>query len=393
MIDVVGTPAAQSANPLLKAIEGFQAKRLHLIPVYELLTQPKPINWLIRGYLEANSISLLYGEPASGKSLVAIDWAARIATGTQWIDAKVKRDSVVVLAGEGHSGISRRLKAWQLKHGVTLDGAGLHVSSVGASLDTPQGLADVVNALDSLPSVGLLIIDTMHRNFAGDENSASDVGVFIANIDALRNRYACTVLIVHHSGHGSDKRARGSSSLKAAVDTSYRLDLNGANRQLVCDKNKDAEPPKAKGFALEVIDLDGWHDDEGQTLTSVVLTPQDAPANRDKPLTPNQHLALETMLVIGDSGVHLEEWRTAFYSKHSGDSQDSKKKAFQRARQELKDIGAIDCFDDVYALRVGCGHFEVLATMKWAYQQRLNNDGTAGHIRDKLGTVPNASNG
>jgi hypothetical protein len=34
-----------------------------------------------------------------------------------------------------------------------------------------------------------------------------------------------------------------------------------------------------------------------------------------------------------------------------------------------------------------------LATMKWAYQQRLNNDGTAGHIRDKLGTVPNASNG
>jgi hypothetical protein len=267
----------------------------------------------------------LYGEPASGKSLVAIDWAARIATGTQWIDAKVKRDSVVVLAGEGHNGISRRLKAWQLKHGVSLDGAGLHVSSAGASLDTPQGLGDVVNALDDLPNVGLLIIDTMHRNFSGDENSASDVGAFIANIDALRNRYGCTVLIVHHSGHGSDKRARGSSSLKAAVDTSYRLDLNGVNRQLVCDKNKDAEPPKAKGFALEVIDLNGWHDDEGQTLTSVVLTPQDAPANRDKPLTDNQHLALETMLMIGESCVHFAEWKNAFYSKHSGDSENTKK--------------------------------------------------------------------
>jgi hypothetical protein len=184
------------------------------------------------------------------------------------------------------------------------------------------------------------------------------------------------VLIVHHSGHGSDKRARGSSSLKAAVDTSYRLDLNGANRQLVCDKNKDAEPPKAKGFALEVIDLDGWHDDEGQTLTSVVLTPQDAPANRDKSLTANQHLALETMLMIGESGVHFAEWKNAFYSKHSGDNENTKKQAFSRARKELIAIGAIDCLNDVYSLRVGCGHFEVLATIQWAYQQRQNNKGT-----------------
>lgn len=43
-----------------------------LIAASELTLKPKPINWLVRNLLERESISLLYGAPASGKSRLGI---------------------------------------------------------------------------------------------------------------------------------------------------------------------------------------------------------------------------------------------------------------------------------------------------------------------------------
>jgi len=97
--------------------------------------------------------------------------------------------------------------------------------------------------------------------------------------------------------------------------------------------------------------------------------------------------------MIGESGVQFAEWKNAFYSKHSGESDNTKKQAFSRARQDLKNIGAIDCLNDVYSLRVGCGHFEVLATVKWACQQRQNKTGTEVQDGYIVGTCTDCKSG
>ena len=58
------------------------------------------------------------------------------------------------------------------------------------------------------------------------------------------------------------------------------------------------------------------------------------------------------VLELGDEkpfvGVHVDQWREEFYAKHTGDTHDSKKKAFQRVRKDLTDLGELLVQNDVY---------------------------------------------
>jgi len=47
----------------------------------------------------------------------------------------------------------------------------------------------------------------------------------------------------------------------------------------------------------------------------------------------------------------LEEWRRLFYAGHTGDNEDTKKKAFLRARESLVDKGFVEVTDDIYSIR------------------------------------------
>jgi hypothetical protein len=346
------------------------AKPFRFKRISALLEQPKPLPWLVKKYLPAEAQSMLFGAPATGKSLVAIDWAASIATGRSWHGHRVTRGAVAYIAGEGHAGIQKRFKAWALHHQCedALRRAPLLVSEQGAAFTDPDSLASVIHALDDLQDrygpLALVVIDTLHRNLGpGDENSSKDVGAFVAAIDTLRLRYECSALIVHHTGHGDKGRARGSSALRAAVDAEFSLSVDESNDQriLAVTKMKDAEPANPMGFTLTQVPLP-WTDDDDNPETSVVLVPTGVPVaakgrRRDQP-SPNERLALDALrTAIATSGtvpagasdadppspirvVTAQEWRDAFYARHTG-SQGAKKKAFDRARKHFVETGAV----------------------------------------------------
>jgi len=221
---------AEVAEPRPDSAESKSSARFRLTPVSELLKKPEPLRWLIKGYLLPGSLCLLFGEPAAGKSLIAMDWAACIATGREWYDHSVTQGPVVYIAGEGHFGISRRFKAWAIHQNfeTQLSGAPLFVSDTGASFTAKESLNEVIDAVDSISTQHghpvLIVIDTLHRNFGpGDENSSKDIAAFIEAADTLRTRYGATVLVVHHTGHGDKGRARGSSAIRAALDSEFSL--------------------------------------------------------------------------------------------------------------------------------------------------------------------------
>lgn len=64
-----------------------------------------PPRFVVRGFIEADSLALFFGDPASGKSFAALDLACAIATGNDWHGAKVDQGSVVYVAGEGQNGL------------------------------------------------------------------------------------------------------------------------------------------------------------------------------------------------------------------------------------------------------------------------------------------------
>jgi len=94
--------------------------------------------------------------------------------------------------------------------------------------------------------------------------------------DALRRRYGCTILVVHHTGHADKNRARGAIALKAALDAEYRLSNNDAGLKLSATKMKDAETPKPLSLELVSVELPGVVDDYGNPVTSAAVEVVDA---------------------------------------------------------------------------------------------------------------------
>lgn len=255
---------------------GERGRRSKLVRAGDLqLVAPRTI---VRGIFEADSFAQLFGESGSAKTFWTISVACCIATGTKWFGRPVKKGPVVYIPGEGHAGVSRRIRAWSDDAGISIAKAPLFVRSGAAALLDPQSLSEVLAELQEVteaegPPV-LIILDTVARNFGpGDENATPDMSAFVRACDTIRT--ACpnsTVLVVHHSGWASKDRGRGNGALKAALDAEYKIE-KAANDLLVfsATKMKDAAFPKPIVFKLRSVELPGLRDEDGLPVTSAVL--------------------------------------------------------------------------------------------------------------------------
>jgi hypothetical protein len=313
--------------------------------------------WLIEGLLETETLGLLFGDPGCGKSFFAVDIALAIATGTPFHNRGVIQGSVFYIAGEAFNGLTRRFQAWSKHKRVDIAAAPLFVSNRPAQFLDATSAAEVTEAVGELASQHgdpvLIVVDTVARNFgAGDENSTSEMGAFIASIDSLKAEFpGSSIMLVHHTGHSDKQRARGSIALKGALDTEYRLDKVGDVLTLTNTKMKDAEPPAAIAFNLENVDL-------GDEVTSAALVETEM-SRKATPLTPNQKLAIEAYQVAAAqewngegefAGLGLEAWREVFYARHTGENNDTKRKAFNRVRADLVKLDRMTVENDIYQL-------------------------------------------
>ena len=348
----------------LKRSSGFQ-----FVSASELVTTPHLVTYLVDELIEHPALVLLFAPPASGKSLLAIDWAACVATGVPWFGHDTKQGSVFYLAGEGHAGISRRLRAWELHTHQSLENAPLYVSQTPAALMDETSLKEVTEAVERLSaehgSPALIVIDTFARNMGnGDENSNADVGLFVHHIDLMRHRLGCTVILVHHSGHGEKDRARGGSSLPAAMDASFRIDAKLGGLQLVHIKSKESELSAPLMLELKQQELPGWLDSKGREMTSAVLVKREGSGSETqqrKQLTPRMKEAINAFQraadehgEVGEGGlfvsVHVDAWRAEYYRTSTDDTPEAKKKSFQRVRQDLRNANLLTVENDLYQL-------------------------------------------
>jgi putative DNA primase/helicase len=223
----------------------------------------KPIQWIVEDYIEADSLCQVFGDPGGGKSFVAIDIACCIATGKPWHGHEVTQGSVFYIAGEGHNGLARRFKAWELGNAMSLKGAPIFKSKRAAQLYDASEAAIVAESINHLVDKtghrpAMIVIDTLARNMGGDENSTQDMNAFVAHLDLyLRQPYKCCVAVVHHSGAMDKGRSRGSTALRGALDAEYRVQLDGTSGIIAFEgtKMKEAELPAPKNFNITQVDL------------------------------------------------------------------------------------------------------------------------------------------
>lgn len=235
-----------------------------LVPVSQIIQNIQKPNWLIKDVCELDSVIAMFGSPKAGKSFVAVDLAAHISKGLNWNDLETKQHTVVYLAGEGQRGIARRISAWSNVNETDLIDAPLLISNRGARLldehDHNNLKENLYYAEDNYGQIGMIIIDTLARNFgAGNENSTEDMNAFVEKVDDLKNTFNSCICLVHHTGHGSSNRARGSSVLPAAVDWEYKISREDINGEMFVDLEqtlvKDGNNIEPITFKFNVVNL------------------------------------------------------------------------------------------------------------------------------------------
>ena len=326
----------------------------------DAVARSKPIGWRIKGVLPDTGLAALYGPSGSGKSFLAIDLAMCVADGRDWFGRKTKGCPVVYVCLEGDSGLSNRVAAYRINHGTT--GEVMFVTQ-SVDLQNQTDAPDLAKAINQgYSGNGIVVIDTLNRAAPGiDENSSADMGRILAMVKALQQAIGGLVLLVHHTGKDSTKGMRGHSSLFAALDAAIEVIRSGDFREWRVAKSKDGEDGAAHPFKLEVVDL--GLDEDGDPITSCVIHPmQGSSSQRSKPVTPSQQVGMNAFMAAAALGIgaddkrvhaHVDKWRAEFNRMSTADTVESKRKAFQRVRSQLVEIGRLVVNDDVYSLPIG----------------------------------------
>lgn len=237
--------------------------RTQLFTVADFLKRP-PKQWLVQNILGEKDFALVYGESGHGKTHVLLDFAFACATGAVFADkfAVSRPLTVVYCAGEGVGGLTDRLRAVRQHYGAAADKAPVFILTDVPQLfqlETVNGALAFVTEWQRMAEAGavpaavdVLIIDTLHTASAGaNENSAQDASITQRSMKLLRDRLGCALVLSHHANKAGTGE-RGTTALRATMDTVLRTQKAGADKfTMSCEKLKDGVEWTAQQFRLE----------------------------------------------------------------------------------------------------------------------------------------------
>ena len=230
--------------------------RWRFLSVEELEALPPP-RWLVPGLFVEGSIAAIYGAPESGKSFLAVDVALAVASGIPWHGREVAQGATLYVAAEGAPGLGKRVRAWRMDKGATTQPMPFVLMRDPLNLTTENEARDFAKAVASqVGELRMIVVDTLNQTATGaDENSAQDMGRYIAGMKRLRDATGATVVVVHHSGKDETRGMRGSTALLGAMDTTVEVAraTDGKSIEVRVKKQKDAERDPPMRFNMEKV--------------------------------------------------------------------------------------------------------------------------------------------
>lgn len=221
----------------------------------------KPPEWLIEGAIPQQAYAMLIGPRSTYKTFVALDMALSIATGgASWYEDEADwrgvwpnitaSGPVLFAAGEGRAGFKSRVASWRSYH---IDGDFTNNFFLVDPVPHPTEddvTAFIQGALSLSDYYELVVLDTVGRAMQGlNENSQQDASQFTLMVQTIQQELECAVLAIHHTGHGIDDRARGSSVFGADLDVEFIAKLD-SKRNVALFNTKQKDAPEIEGPTL-----------------------------------------------------------------------------------------------------------------------------------------------
>ncbi|MHB8989218.1 MAG: helicase RepA family protein [Desulfobulbia bacterium] len=186
--------------------------------------EPPPIDEVLPG-LVAGTVGILAGPGATGKSMWALQAAIAIAGGPDLLQLGVWEKGIVhyIAAEDPESIIIHRLYALgehiKIDYRTSLSRMLVISSLMGLRLDI-MNANHVQQIIDNTAGSRLVIIDTLNRVHALEENSNGDMGQLTAQLEYIARLTGAAVLHLHHVsksaarlGDDDQHAARGASAL------------------------------------------------------------------------------------------------------------------------------------------------------------------------------------
>jgi hypothetical protein len=358
-------PEASEEEPQEEARPRFQ-----ILSSEEVKLRPDP-QWLVENYLVENTLAAMIAEFESFKSFICMGIAGAIANGLRWYGWKTQKRPVLIVSGEGSGGLKARVMGWETHFDSPMNCFFLPEAVQMLDFSAVVAFVEAVRDLPEPP--GLIVLDTVARCLVGgDENSAKDMGLFVAGADYIRKETGAAVLLVHHVGKNGD--TRGSTALPGAVETIIRVRRDGDRVKLECEKQKDAEHFEPLHLIKRVVELP-------QGKSSLVFTVDHTP--EAKPESKAERVK-EQMLAILRAEFPPEGARAKDWQEKCENAKLGKSRTFHNHVEDMTG----DQIEKVNGLWKIKGAESTASTAKTGNAVQMHQDAQADEVLQKSTAIP-----
>ena len=216
--DKFASEATAGVDPPPGIDEGGTDLITDLSQIPSVWTLETHLDWCVEGMIARGSVTLICAESGTGKTWVAYYIAGCVARGIAVLGHQVHPCEVLYLDGENPLYVvKQRLFDLGIPETPNLTVWG------GWSLSPPVGPHHPLVIEFARRKQGLIIYDSLIEFHSGSEQSSTETRAFMRHFRTLAHLGA-TVIILGNSGKAETARLyRGSSDIKAAVDTAYAL--------------------------------------------------------------------------------------------------------------------------------------------------------------------------
>jgi hypothetical protein len=317
----------------------------------------------VKGWLYLNSIALLSGASNGGKSFLGLDIAHHVSKGQSWAGRLVRKGNVLYVAAEGGGGFHNRVSA--------LDQPQFDILTIPITLVGPQSQAipvsEVLQHLAKVRGVSfdLIIVDTLARVMGElEENQTKDISELMRNLDLIRAASGACVCLIHHLGKDESKGSRGSSALRAAVETEIILKRDEIDKTITAEVTKQRDGPTGYKFRYRLRVVELGQDQDGDEVTTCRVEQVDGPVEARANLADAARRTLQILQrLIGEQGeivrkpeypgsacVPVSVWAEECAAQGAiSDSADpeNRRRAWRKQRDALVDSCSICIRDDL----------------------------------------------
>jgi hypothetical protein len=313
--------------------------------------------YLIKGLFAPGDVACIFGAPGAGKSLFAPFLGYMVAQGQEAFQMCTKAGGVFYVAAEDSHGMRGRVKALKQAHGSAQ--AFRLVEGVSQLLtanpkDRAPDLLALVEAVKA-ERPALIFIDTLAMAFPGlEENSAEAMGRVVA-VSRLLTRWGAAVVLIHHDTKSEGGTPRGHSLLNGALDVALHVKRDDEAGIIRGKLTKNRNGTCDRDIAFTIATENGGTDEDGEPMTLPRCNPLHGAPAKVKRLAPQPAAALKILESMAQP-VSRDDWKRACMASDTvcaNDKPDTRRKAFDRALQDLSRDGWVTSHDGFYSIRDG----------------------------------------